>query len=297
MSYIDKLFRKNEESSPKPQLSGTACARLIPCERILANSAQPRQVFDDDSMIRLADSIRQHGIIQPLTVRCTDDDGIYEIVAGERRYRAARLIGMKSVPCIVIDANDRKSAEIAIVENLQREDLNIFEEAAALASLIEIYSLTQEEAARRMSVSQSYIANKLRLLRLSKPEREKILRHGLSERHARALLRVSEADKRMEIIDYIVANSLTVAATDEYIDSLSRQKPLSSKLSAPKKILLRDIRLFYNSVDRAISTMKAAGIDVTTERIEGEDGTVLTIRIPHDVSRETSDLPSEECFT
>ncbi len=290
---IHNLFKKTDIPQQNTPSTDDKRVRMIPTEHIFANSAQPRKSFTDDSLIRLADSIRQHGILQPLTVRPLDSEGgdrAYEIIAGERRYRAARLLSMSAVPCIVIEANDKKSAELAIIENIQREDLNIFEEAAALASLIGIYSLTQEEAAKRLSVSQSYVANKLRLLRLSDAEREKILTHRLTERHARALLRISEADKRLEVINYIVAHSLGVAATDEYIDSLFEEKAFTPKPCAPRKLVIRDVRLFYNSVDRAVSTMKQAGINVTTERSESEGGTVLTIRIPNNVSRETLEV-------
>ncbi len=291
---IHSLFKKPHTPCKNPPRTDDKRIFMIPTEHIFANSAQPRKSFADDSLIRLADSIRQHGILQPLTVRRLDSDGTgdaaYEIVAGERRYRAARLLSMPAVPCIIIEANGKKSAELALIENIQREDLNIFEEAAALASLIRIYSLTQEEAAKRMSVSQSYVANKLRLLRLGDAEREKILVNGLTERHARALLRISEADKRLEVINHIVAHSLGVTATDEYIDSLFEENPPVPKSCTPRKLVIRDIRLFYNSVERAVSTMKQAGIDVTTERSEGETETVLTIRIPNNVSRETYEV-------
>lgn len=287
---IHSLFKKTDSTCTVTASSDDKRVHMIPTEHIFANSAQPRKSFADDSLIRLADSIRLHGILQPLTVRPLDSEGgdkAYEIIAGERRYRAARLLSMYAVPCIIIEANDKKSAELAFVENIQRENLNIFEEASALAALINTHSFTQEEVAKRLSVSQSYVANKLRLLRLTDAEREKILTHGLTERHARALLRISEADKRMEVINHILSGGLSVAATDEYIDSLFEKKTPLPKPCAPRKLVIRDLRLFYNSVDRAVSTMKQAGIDVTTERTEGECETVLTIRIPNNVSRET----------
>lgn len=290
---IHSLFKKPDIPHQNAPHSDGNRVHMIPTEHIFANSSQPRKSFADDSLIRLADSIRLHGILQPLTVRPLDSEGgdkAYEIIAGERRYRAARLLSMSTVPCIVVEANDKKSAELAIIENIQRENLNIFEEASALALLIEMHSLTQEEAAKRLSVSQSYVANKLRLLRLTDAEREKILTHGLTERHARALLRISGADKRMEVINHILSNGLSVAATDEYIDSLFEEKTPAPKACAPRKLVIRDLRLFYNSVDRAVSTMKQAGIDVTTERTEGERETVLTIRIPNNVSRETLEI-------
>ena len=154
--------------------------------RILPNPAQPRKYFDSGETLRLADSIRTHGILQPLCVRkpvstgdLHDFDGVYELIAGERRLRAAKLLGLAEVPCIIVEADSLRSAELAIIENLQREDLNIFEEASAIAALIHMYGLTQEEVAAKLSASQSYVANKLRLLRFDEEEQRRIL-----EKHA-----------------------------------------------------------------------------------------------------------------
>ena len=168
----------------------------IPTCQIIPNPNQPRKTFSQESIIKLADSIKQHGIIQPITVRKQGE--LYEIVSGERRLRAAKELNMPSVPCIVININDEKSAEIAIIENLIREDLNIFEQATAIEALIDTYGLTQEQVAARLSNSQSFIANKLRLLRLSQAERDIILQNKLSERHARALLRIFDQETRYQ---------------------------------------------------------------------------------------------------
>ncbi|MBQ8551947.1 MAG: ParB/RepB/Spo0J family partition protein [Clostridia bacterium] len=266
---------------------------MIPSDHIFPNPNQPRRKFEDDSIIRLADSIRRYGILQPLTVRRTEGEGIrnalFEIVAGERRFRAAKLLGLSSVPCIIIKVDDRKSAELAIIENIQRENLNIFEQASAIASLIDMYGLTQDDVAKQLSTSQSFVANKLRILRLTIPEREKILAYGLTERHARALLRVASAEERLRIIDYINTNSLNVATTESYIDRYLSENENARKPRSPRKLVLKDMRIFYNSIDRAISIVKQAGINVETERVDGVDSIELTIRIPKNanVSRET----------
>lgn len=266
---------------------------MLASDHIFPNPNQPRRKFEDDTIIRLADSIRRCGILQPLTVRRTEGkgihDAIFEIVAGERRFRAAKLLGLSSVPCIIIRADERKSAELAIIENIQREDLNIFEQASAIASLIDMYGLTQEDVAKQLSTSQSFVANKLRILRLTIPEREKILTYGLTERHTRALLRVATAEERLRIIDHINANSLNVAATESYIDRYLAENETARKPRSPRKLVLKDIRIFYNSIDRAISLVKQAGIDVVSERVDSEDAVELTIRIPKssNVSRET----------
>ena len=271
---------------------------MLPTDRITANPNQPRKQFDDESIISLADSIRQYGILQPLTVRRIENPesggSVYELIAGERRFRAAKMLGFASIPCILVQADSRRSAELAIIENIQREDLNVFEQASAIASLIDMYGITQEEAARRLSVSQSFVANKLRILRLTLPEREKIIENGLTERHARALLRVQSAEKRMLIIDYICAHNLNVATAETYIDRFLARNESERKPRAPRKIILKDIRLFYNSIDKAVSLIKQAGIPVESERVDGEEQIELTIRIPKSAA---SSKKPPECFT
>lgn len=269
----------------------SAQIHMLETARIRANPAQPRKNFDDEAIISLANSIREHGIIQPITVRRSaksqDNSVFFELIAGERRLRAAKLLGMEKLPCIISEVDDCKSAELSLVENTQREDLNFFEEAAAIATLIEAHSLTQEQIAERLGVSQSFVANKLRILRLTPEERAKILEYSLTERHTRALLKVSSVPERMAIIEHIHAHDLTVAATEAYIEQKNSKKVSSTKRAPIKRIILKDMRIFYNSVDRAISTIKQAGINVESERSEENGVTVLTIRIPNNVSRET----------
>ena len=188
----------------------------IKVDQIKPNRAQPRGEFDNNSIIRLADSIRRYGILQPLTVRKTanDDPFSYELIAGERRLRAARLLGYLTVPCIIIEADEKMSAEMAIIENLLREDLNMFEQAHGFKQLIDNYGLTQADVARKMSLSQSAVANKLRLLRLSYEEQRLVLETGLSERHARALLKIEAKELRIETIKYVASHKLNVANTE-----------------------------------------------------------------------------------
>ena len=278
-----QLLEKRERDFNEAEEFGRI--HMISVDRIFPNPSQPRRKFEDDAIIRLADSIRRYGILQPLTVRRIDENGAYstlfEIVAGERRLRAAKLLGLHDVPCIILKVDNRKSAELSIIENIQREDLNLFEQASAIATLIDMYGMTQEEVAHQLSVSQSFVANKLRILRLTAPEREKILKYALTERHARALLRISSADDRLRAIDYINDQSLNVAATESYIDRFLAENESARKPRSPRKIVLKDIRIFYNSVERAISVVKQAGIKVESERIDEADATVLTIRIPN----------------
>ena len=266
---------------------------MLRVDSLFPSPSQPRKRFEDDSIIRLADSIRRHGILQPITVRCPKADraeGIgYEVVAGERRLRAAKLLGLSNVPCIIIKADDRHSAELALIENIQRENLNFFEQAAAIASIIDIYGLTQEEVAGSLSASQSFVANKLRILRLTLPEREKILLYGLTERHARALLRITSVEQRLRMIEYINLHNLNVASTEAYIERLLAETSNATHANSPRKIVIKDIRVFYNTIERAITLVKQAGIKVSSSSADVGDAVELTIRIPKnpDVSRET----------
>ncbi len=265
----------------------------IPLEQITPNRSQPRTDFEEEAIIRLADSIRMYGIFQPLTVRRLEvskkdaaevmesESGNFELVAGERRLRAAKLIGMQTVPCMIIEADNKKSAELAVIENIQREDLNMFEQASAIASLLETHKMTQEQVAARLSVSQSFVANKLRILRLDEDERELILRNKLTERHARALLKFDQPDKRKEALRTIISKNMNVSTAEEYIEGVLNAK--EEREPARRKFIIRDMRIFYNTIDKAVDTVRRAGITISSQRKE-EDGFVeLVIRIPESV--------------
>ena len=224
------------------QAEAELCDRVvqIKVDDIRPNRAQPRAYFDQNSIIRLADSIRRYGILQPLTVRETDPDDSrgYELIAGERRLRAARMLGYLTVPCVVKNSSDSTSAELAIVENLLREDLNMFEEAYGYKKLIENHHMTQDEVAKRMSVSQSAVANKLRLLRLDYDEQKIILENGLTERHARALLRIESKAIRDSVLNHVTENKLNVSATEAYIeDRLNTEKNAFTGSTKPANAL------------------------------------------------------------
>lgn len=259
----------------------------IEVSRILPNPAQPRKFFDSDETLRLADSIRLHGILQPLCVRKPVSEGgieafrgVYELISGERRLRAAKLLGLSEVPCIIIEADSLRSAELAIIENLQREDLNIFEEAAAIAALINLYGLTQEEVAAKLSSSQSYVANKLRLLRFDETEQRTILEKHLTERHARALLRLSDTAQRKSVLDTIVVRGYNVAETEEYVAGLLNGETAPKAPQRTRNALVKDIRIFYNTVDRAVDIMHRAGIDAKAQKKDLGDVFEVTVRIP-----------------
>lgn len=222
LKYFKKA--KNEEELSSQVLQ-------IKTDDIRPNRAQPRAEFEQNSIIRLADSIRRYGILQPLTVRVSDPDDIYgyELIAGERRLRAAKLLGYLTVPCIVMEVEEQISAELAMIENLLREDLNMFEQAYGFRKLIENHHLTQEEVARKMSMSQSAVANKLRLLKLSYEEQRLILECGLTERHARASLRIGNEKVRTQTLRLIAERKMTVQQSEEYIDGIVKAEEAENR--------------------------------------------------------------------
>ena len=225
----------------------------------------------------LAESIRIHGILQPLTVE--KGPGGYVLVAGERRLRAAKRAGLTAVPCIEAEVDDRESALLALVENLQRRDLHYFEEADAIARCIQDTGLTQEEVASQLGRSPSAVANKLRLLRLSPLCRAKLMAHQLTERHARTLLRLEEESERLAALKTICEKNLNVAQTEQLVE-----RRLSALQTTPpagrKTFILKDVRLFLNSLDRGLRLIRGAGIDAVSGREETEDELLVTIRIP-----------------
>ena len=250
---------------------------FLPVTDIVPNPGQPRARFSRESLEELANSIQEHGILQPLSVRRLSN-GQYELISGERRLRAASIANLTHVPCILVKAGDLESSLLALVENLQRRDLDFVEEASALQKLIFTYHLSQEEAARRVGKSQSAVANKLRLLKLDKGLLDKLLEQGLTERHARALLRLSP-DQRAEVLDHIVTEELTVAKTEAYIDTLLAP-PQQPKRKKRPLIYIKDIRLFMNTLNRSLGMMNQAGVGASCGKEETEEEIVLTITIP-----------------
>lgn len=284
-----------DNSGDKPHFFGKNRAqqtiRMLKTADIRPNPSQPRRLFAPDAIASLADSIRRYGMIQPLSVRrLSEQDGMYELIAGERRLRAAITIGMEHVPCVILHADEEQSAAMAIIENIQRENLNMFEQAAAFSSLIRLYNLRQDEIAARLSVSQSYVANKLRLLRYLPEEREQILEAHLTERHARALLRLSGED-RLTALRRVMEAHLNVAETEALVESILRPEEESARDAAPgrarpeipknRPAILGDVRLFCNSLNHAIDIMRQAGVEARTTKRETEDGTEITVYIPH----------------
>lgn len=250
----------------------------LPVRQIRPNPSQPRKIFDPEGLRELASSIEQYGILQPLTVRRVG--GGYELVAGERRLRAARMAGCSEVPCILLSVDQEQSGMVALVENLQRRDLDYIEEAEGLLRLMRLYGLNQEEAAARVGKSQSAVANKLRLLRHSPPVLEQLRANGLSERHARALLKLPTEEERLAVIAVIVRQQLNVAKTEAYIDAYLEKKNAQEPKRGMRKLIVRDVRLFLNSVNHSLDLIRGAGIDAQARQEETENEIVLTIRLP-----------------
>lgn len=251
--------------------------RYIPINAVRPNPQQPRRSFDETALRELADSISAYGILQPLTVR--DRGGVYELVAGERRLRAARIAGLREVPCLIAEVGEEDAVLLALIENLQRRDLDYMEEAAAIARLIRRYGLSQQQAAEKLGKSQPTIANKLRLLRLSAPVIDCLRQYGLTERHARTLLRLTDPEQQLAAARHIGKRGLNVAQTEQYIDRLTAENRTEPPRRRPTYVI-KDVRLFLNSVERGVRLMQSAGVGAEVGRRDTEEEILLTIHIP-----------------
>ena len=248
----------------------------VSIDKIDVNPNQPRKYFDEEELCNLSKSIKENGLLQPLTVR-TKTDGRFELIAGERRLRACKLAGINEVRVIIENKSDEESSVLAIIENIQRCDLNCIEEAVALQKLMNHYGYTQEELACRLGKAQSTIANKLRLLKLSESVLRKALKYNLCERQIRALLRVP-ADKREAVVEHINKYQLNVGGTEKYIDKLLTKTSQTNKV----KWTFKEKRLYINNINRTLDTMKKSGIEFSSEKREENGYLVYIIRIPHD---------------
>ena len=247
---------------------------FLPVETIAPNPEQPRRHFEPEKLEELAASIQEMGLLQPQTVRRRD--GRWELVSGERRLRACKLAGLAQVPCLSIAVDDRSSSLLALVENLQRRDLDFWEEALALRRLVDDWGLSQEECARRIGKSQSAVANKLRLLKLPREVLELLREHGCSERHARALLPLEDGELQRRAAGQVVKLGLTVAQTESLVDKLLSAAPKRKKPT----YIIKDVRLFLNTISRSMDLMRSAGVDAKCQREESDGEICLTIRIP-----------------
>ena len=244
-------------------------------EQIFPNPYQPRKTFDAEALADLASSIAQYGVLQPLLV-APAEDGRYLLIAGERRLRASRMAKLTEVPVIISEYSSQQIAEIALIENLQREDLHFLEEAEGYEQLMDQFHLTQEAMAARVGKKQSTIANKLRLLRLSGEIRKLLVEKELSERHARALLKLDDDAKRMEALQVIIQRGYSVRQTDEYIAKLIADKQQEKK---KRLVIVNDVRIYLNSIKQVVNAIKDVGIPCNMEQTIEGDEVIVSLRI------------------
>ena len=251
----------------------------IPTEKLLPNPYQPRKQFKSEEMLSLADSIKENGILQPLLCRQINHSDYYELIAGERRLRGAILANLQTVPCIIVECEYEDSAVFSILENIQRSDLNFFEEALAISHLMNTFGLTQQQISKKLGKSQSALSNKLRLLRLPADVRYFIEKEGLTERHARALLAIDNEKDMWTTLNVIKSRHLNVEQTEAYIASITN-KEIKHKQTVIK--VFKDIRIFVNTVNKAIETMKQSGINAESDKTETDEYIEFRVRIPKD---------------
>ena len=268
MSWLDK----------KPQVLNRVLA--LPVKQIDPNPNQPRREFDPEGIDQLARSIAANGLLQPISVRALET-GRYELISGERRLLAYQSLGQESIPAILLDIPTRDSAVLALVENLHRADLSFFEEAQAIAALMDKLRLTQQQAARLLCKSQPAVANKLRLLRLPEPVRQVVRQGSLTERHARALLRLESPQQMETAARFIVKHSFNVAQTEQYIDRLLT-KP--APRAQGRVAIVRDVRLLFNSINRAVDLIKQSGFAVETQQVEDDLYVNYVVKVPKETA-------------
>jgi ParB family chromosome partitioning protein len=252
-------------------------------DSIKPNPYQPRKQFGNTSLDELSASIKQYGVMQPITVREIAYDK-YEVIAGERRLRASRMAGLSQIPTIIVEADDNKAAILALLENLQREDLSYMEEAEGYCNLIKEHGFTQEELAQKIGKSQSTIANKIRLLKLS-PIIKKILSDNeLSERHARALLKLSSEQLQLKVIKIVLERSFNVKRTEELVEAAIRKVSLSEQRASNENPrvtrVIKDMRIFINTIRQSVELMKSSGINAKATQIDRGDYMEFIVRVP-----------------
>lgn len=287
-SPFSRLFggadKEKERSSVTEAAASTAVEEVVqvPIGKIVPNKYQPRTVFDDAKIEELARTIRTHGVIQPIVIREVSE-GQYEIIAGERRYRAMTKLEWTEVPAIIRNLSDKETASVALIENLQREELTAIEEALAYQQLIELHELTQEALAQRLGKGQSTVANKIRLLKLPQQVQQAILNKELSERHARALMKVKEEPVQLMLLEQIIAEQLSVKQLEERIVAMQQvEVPAEKKqpVKSRRKMVNKDVRIALNTLKQSLSMISKSGIDFETQEEDQEDYYQVVIKIP-----------------
>ncbi len=252
----------------------------LPIAEIQPNPFQPRVYFDPEQLEELSNSIREYGVLQPVIVRLVE--GKYQLVSGERRFRASMLANKETIPALLRQLGDREVAEMALIENLQREDLNYFEEAEGYARLIQEFQITQEEVARKMGKSQPTIANKLRLLHISERVRREISVEVITERHVRSLLKLKDEEQQLEVLHRIYKNNLNVRQTDDLIENMLITEEKNIREQKKKKMMkaIKDMKIFVNTIRGTVKTIQDAGLPAEVTEHENDDYLEVVIRLP-----------------
>ncbi|MBR5923205.1 MAG: ParB/RepB/Spo0J family partition protein [Clostridia bacterium] len=260
---------------------------LLRPDEISPSLDQPRKNFDEYELRSLCDSIRANGIIEPLTVR-REGKNRYILICGERRLRAAKMAGLRRVPCVVHNTDEKSAAVMSLTENIQRSDLDFFEEATAIDKLLGIYKISKTDMAAQLGMAQSTLSNKLRLLRIEPEDREKIIAANLSERHVRALLRLEKEDVPF-VLDAVISGRMSVSQTEELVKSIVNPPPAKFTKAAPvRKSAIGNIKLFSNSLSKLLSTMQNSGVNAYSSRVETEDYIEFEVKIEKNPEKQMS---------
>ncbi|MER2006334.1 MAG: nucleoid occlusion protein [Psychrobacillus sp.] len=283
-SPFSRFFGGSDKQGQDPVVEATQTNNeevvQVAIEKIVPNRYQPRTVFDDAKIEELARTIHTHGVIQPIVIRKMDDDK-YEIIAGERRFRAMTKLKWKEVPAIVRNLSDKETASIALIENLQREELTAIEEAVAYQKLLKLHELTQEALAQRLGKGQSTVANKLRLLKLPEEIQQAIMDKRLSERHARSLMQIKDEDIQIKLMVESIDNHWNVKQLEEKVNDIVNPPVKEEKAPKPKrKAISKDVRIALNTIKQSLSMVTKSGINLKTEEEDTEDFYQITVRIP-----------------
>ncbi|UUZ91310.1 nucleoid occlusion protein [Paenibacillus sp. P25] len=272
---ISKLFGFVDKASTDDVKADEV--KSVPVNDIVPSPYQPRTIFDDERIDELCQTIKTHGVIQPIVVRVRDNR--YELIAGERRWRAVKKLGYETIPAIIREFNDSQAASIALIENLQREGLTAIEEAIAYQQLIDMHQLTQESLAQRLGKSQSTIANKIRLLQLSDPVKLALMERKITERHARALLSLDEEEMQVKVLEDIISKELNVKQTEARIAFL-KETVKTAKNKARRFSFSKDVRLALNTIRQSVDMVTSSGLPINTTEQDHEDHYEIVIRIP-----------------
>lgn len=248
---------------------------LLDVELILPNPSQPRVEFKQEDIENLANSIAENGLLQPITVRRYNN--LFEIISGERRLRAVKSINKRYIPSIIIETSSEQSAVYSLLENLQRSDLNCFEEAIAIKRLINEWGFSQQEVGKRLGKAQSTIANKLRLLRIDDVSKKKLLANNIVERQIRAFLRIDDEKIRSGVVDYVIEKKMNIEQTERYVSNILENKKVAKQNVRP---IIKDVRIFINTINKAVNVMNASGINAVTEKKESDDFIEYVVKIP-----------------